>query len=90
MTKYEFIKIFAKKANLTQKDAKEVNDAYWDAVAECMKSDKTVTLTNGVKGELTHRNERNGRNPLTGESIVIPEKDIPRIKLGKTFKELFY
>lgn len=90
MTKYEFIKIFAKKANLTQKDAKEVNDAYWDAVAECMKNDRTVTLTNGVKGELTHRNEHNGRNPLTGEPIVIPEKDIPKIKLGKTFKELFY
>ncbi|MBT5229748.1 MAG: integration host factor subunit beta [Methylococcales bacterium] len=33
------------------------------------------------------RNERNGRNPQTGETMVIPAKWAPNFKVGKDLKD---
>lgn len=38
--------------------------------------------------ETVNKSERKGRNPKTGDSIIIPAKKAPRFKPSSTFKEL--
>ena len=38
--------------------------------------------------ESRKREERQGRNPQTGESITIPERTVPVFRPGATFKEI--
>lgn len=37
--------------------------------------------------EKKHANERKGKNPQTGEPMVIPAKNVVKFKPGKTFKD---
>lgn len=89
MTKHDFIKKFAEKANLTQKDAREVNEAFWETIVEAMKDEEGIAPIMGVRFWVTHRDARMGRNPQTGEPITIPAKNIPKVKFSASFKDRF-
>jgi len=34
-----------------------------------------------------HRNARNGRNPRTGKKVVVPAKNVPMFKAGKSIRD---
>ena len=89
MTKLEFIKKFAEKAGLTQKDAKEVTAALFAVIFEGMKDEDGVTPIPGVKFMTRHKEAGHARNPRTGEAITVPAKDVPKVKFGVAVKELF-
>lgn len=90
MNKSDFIKEFAKNANLTQKDAREVTDAMFSTLFECMKNDEAgVTPITGVKFMTHHMEARNRRNPQTGEIVLVPAKDVPKVKFSNTIKAKF-
>ena len=36
---------------------------------------------------LHHRDARQGRNPKTGETVMVPQKSIPHFKPGKALRE---
>ena len=36
---------------------------------------------------LHHREARQGRNPITGEMVMVPQKSIPHFKPGKALRE---
>lgn len=48
---------------------------------------KCVNIKDFGKFEVKHRQERQGRNPATGESIVIPAKTVPKFTFSKSLKE---
>ena len=54
-----------------------------EAVAE----DNKVTLVGFGSFERRHRKEREGRNPKTGEKMLIPETNVPAFSAGKLFKD---
>lgn len=89
MKKNDFIKLFAEKANITQKDAREISASYWDAIFEAMRDEEGVCPIQGVKFMTVHKDARTARNPLTGETIAVPEKDVPKVKFGTSVKSLF-
>jgi len=89
MKKDVFIREFAKRANLTQKDAREVVVALFDTIFEAMKDEDGVSPVQGVKFMTTHRDARTARNPQTGEAIAVAAKDVPKVKFSPTVKEMF-
>ncbi|BCX82309.1 DNA-binding protein HU-beta [Methylomarinovum caldicuralii] len=87
MNKSELIDAVADKANLTKADAARAVDAFIDTVTEALKKGDSVTLIGFGTFTIKERAERQGRNPRTGEPMVIKAAKIPAFKPGKTLKD---
>jgi len=37
--------------------------------------------------EINHRPPRNGRNPKSGEAVLVPAKDVPHFRAGKELRD---
>jgi DNA-binding protein HU-beta len=87
MNKGELVDKVAEKASVTKKEADAVLTAAIDAIMETVAEGKKVTLVGFGSFERRDRKEREGRNPKTGETMVIPATKVPAFSAGKQFKE---
>lgn len=72
MTKPEFIKALSERTYITQSMVTEVIEGLPDVIMAALQSDGECPIPGLGKLVLTHRNERTGRNPKTGESLIVP------------------
>lgn len=87
MKKQDFIKAIAAEAGLSQDAASRVLAAVIDITTEELKKGGEVNITGFGSFKVSERSARNGVNPRTGESMVIPAMKSPVFRAGKTFKE---
>lgn len=88
MNKTELITAVAEKSGLTKKDVEKTINALLDTVKEEVAADGKVQLIGFGTFESRVRKERLGKNPKTGEEIVIEEAKVPAFKAGKAFKDI--
>jgi DNA-binding protein HU-beta len=87
MTKTELVAEIAKRAEVTQKDAGAVVDAFFEVVSEVVAKGKdTVTIPGWIKFEQTKRAARTGRNPQTGETIQVAASKAVKVTAGSKLK----
>lgn len=87
MTKAELIEKVAEKAELTKKATEEVVDALFSTVQESLIEGDKVVISGFGTFEVRERAGRTGRNPRTGEEILIPAQKAPAFKAGKVLKD---
>lgn len=88
MNKASLVAYVANKTGLTKKDVTSVLDAIIDAVVKTVKQGDSVTLTNFGTFLSVHRGATTKRNPKTGEPVKVKEKNVPRFRPGKQFREV--
>ena len=86
MTRKELVKAVSDKVGASQKDVKAILEATREVAYEAAAKDE-VCLFDGLTLYSKVNPARNGRNPMTGEALVIPEKRVPRAKFGTKFKK---
>ena len=74
MTKKEFISKTAKIAGFTNANMEIAFDAFLDGIKTALNEDESVTLNGIGKIGTKVSAPRVGRNPITGETINVPEK----------------
>ncbi len=87
MTKRELIEVVAKKANLTNKAARDGVQAVINSIRDALKRGEKVVITGFGTFSVRKRVERVGRNPKTGEKITIAARKAPGFTPGKTLKK---
>lgn len=88
MNKTELIVLVANEADVTQKVAGEVLDAFTSIVAETLgQRGEKVVVTGFGTFEVRHRVERRGVDPRTGQPIVVPAQKTPAFRAGKLLKD---
>lgn len=87
MNKEMLITAIAEKTEMTKIQSEKALKAFIDVVTEEMKKGEKVQLVGFGTFEVTERAERQGRNPSTGESMVIPASKSPKFKAGKALKD---
>ena len=87
MQKTDFVKSVADRANVSQKEAKQVIDAALDIITESLKGGEKVTLTGFGTFEVRQRQEREGVNPQTRQKIKIAATKTPGFSASITLKE---
>ena len=85
--KKELIELVAKKANLTNKASKEAAKVFLNGIRDSLKRGEKVVLTGFGTFSLRSRKSRKGRNPKTGETIMIPARNAPGFTPGKSLKK---
>jgi len=87
LTKRELIEIVAKKANLTNKAARDSIQAFINSIRDSLKRGEKIVITGFGTFSVRKRVERVGRNPKTGEKITISARKAPGFTPGKTLKK---
>ena len=88
MNKPELIAAVAEKAELSKKDAEKALKAFTDVVAEELVKGEKIQLVGFGTFEVAEREEREGRNPKTGEKMTIAASRSPKFKAGKALKDM--
>jgi len=87
MNKGDLISAVAAGTGLSKADAGRAIDATTSAIAGELSGGGSVSLVGFGTFSVSHRKERDGRNPATGESIRIKASNVPKFKAGKALKE---
>src|SRR5690348_16235517 len=77
MNKKELLTSIAEKSQLTFAQAEAALTATFDTIAQAMVSQDSVTIAGFGNFTTKVREERNGRNPATGQAMVIPKATMP-------------
>ncbi len=87
MNKTELVGEVSKKTGLTRENADRALGAVVEAITEALAAGEKVQLVGFGSFEVRERPERTGRNPRSGETIVIPAAVTPVFKPGKGLKD---
>jgi integration host factor subunit beta len=88
MTKSELIEILASRHNqLAPKDAELAVKTMLDAMAQTLAQGDRIEIRGFGSFGLNYRPPRTGRNPKTGEKVLVPKKYVPHFKAGKELRE---
>jgi DNA-binding protein HU-beta len=89
MNKNELAVQMVKDSSITKNDAIKVIDGFVNIITEEMLSkDGKVTLVGFGTFKTLDKKQKKGRNPRTGEEIIIPRKRVVKFIPGKELKEL--
>ena len=88
MTKAELVDEIAQKADLTRKHSEVIVDAVFSSIVEALQGGEKIELRGFGSFRVRHRASRTGRNPKTGEGVLVPAKKVPYFKPGKELREL--
>jgi len=88
MTKAELVDEIAQKADLTRKHSEVIVDAVFSSIIDALQEGDKIELRGFGSFRVRHRASRTGRNPKTGEGVLVPAKKVPYFKPGKELREL--
>jgi DNA-binding protein HU-beta len=87
MNKDELIHAVALRSGATKKTTSELLDIALECIVSIVAAGENVTLAGFGAFKPRKRAQRNGRNPQTGEAMVIPAAVVPGFSPGKAFKD---
>jgi len=88
MNKNELIDTIATQLNKSKQETEAFINTFIDVISSETAQGNKVQLTGFGTFDRRYKAPREGRNPKTGESLLIPAKYLPVFKAGKAFKEL--
>lgn len=88
MTKSELIARLAERyPQLVAKDADYAVKTILDAMVDAMATGQRIEIRGFGSFSLNRRPPRIGRNPKSGDKVMVPEKRVPHFKPGKELRE---
>ena len=88
MTKSELIAQLAERfPQLVAKDAAYAVKMILDAMTDALARGDRIEIRGFGSFALNYRPPRTGRNPKSGEKVLVPEKYVPHFKAGKELRE---
>lgn len=87
MNKVELIDAVSKKLETTKKETSEYIDVIFNVISDELSSNNMVKISGFGTFGVTERSERQGRNPSTGKSMLIPASKSPKFKAAKSLKD---
>ena len=87
MNKNDLVSEVANGASLSKADAARAVDAIFETIKNSLSVGGEVRIVGFGTFNVTHRRASQGRNPRTGERIMIPASIQPKFRAGKGLKE---
>jgi nucleoid DNA-binding protein len=87
MNRKEFIDGMAEKFEISKKQATLEMKHVLDHLVDCVSEGNDVNITGYLKVKIKEIQERMGRNPKTGEEVLIPTHNQVRVSVGQKLKQ---
>ena len=86
MTKQQLIDHFAREKNISLKIAKNLVDTFFNEIIRSLSKEDRVEIRGFGTFKVKKYCGYEGRNPKTGESVLVKPKKMPHFKVGKDLK----
>lgn len=87
LTKQDIANTLVKETNLTQTEALVLTNEFFDQITQQLGKGKNVKLSSFGNFVLREKSERPGRNPKTGEEVMISARKVVTFKAGPKLKK---
>ena len=88
MNKNDLVQKLAERTGLSKMDAQKAVDGVFELITESLKNGEEVRVTGFGVFVVSSRAGGKGRNPQTGEEIVIKASKAARFRAGKPLKDV--
>ncbi|MBI5814801.1 MAG: integration host factor subunit beta [Nitrospinae bacterium] len=88
MTKSDMAEKLAEKINVKKQQAEEIINIFTSSIIEALARGDKVEIRGFGSFRVRNRAEKEGRNPKTGEKVLVEAKKVPFFKTGKDFREI--
>lgn len=86
MNKTDLIEAIAERAELSKVASGRLLEIMLEIIGETLEREEDINLVGFGSFSVIKRQQRQGRNPSTGELITIPAAKVPRFRPGKLLK----
>ena len=86
VTKADIAKNICAQSDMKQQHAKKILDTMLAIMKDALKNEKEMLLSGFGKFEAFTKKNRKGRNPQTGEEIVLDAHDVLAFRISRKFK----
>ena len=83
MTKKEMAQTIAEAMGMPQTQVKEIVQLVFDGIIDTLEKEGRIELRGFGVFEVKHRKARSARNPRTGETVMVPAKNVVTFKQGR-------
>ena len=80
----EVVKLFPR---FSRRDAEAIVNELFDSLTQALVRGERIEIRGFGSFGLNYRPPRTGRNPKSGEKVLVPEKHVPHFKAGKELRE---
>ena len=87
LTKQDIANALVKKTQLTQTQALVLTNQFFDQIIETLKNGEEVKLSSFGNFVVKEKSQRPGRNPKTGEEVIISARKVVTFKAGPKLKK---
>lgn len=88
MNKKELVSTVAENTGMMKKDVEAVISSVFDTITEELRAEGKVQIVGFGTFEVADRPAREGRNPSSGETVVIAACKSPRFKASRVLKDV--
>jgi len=88
LTKAQIVEQINEKLGLTKRDIAMVIDLFFEIIKEGLRNNEHIELRGFGTFEVKMREEREARNPKTGDSVTVPKRKVPYFRPGKELKSI--
>ena len=86
LTKQDIANTLVKKTELTHTQALVLTNQFFDQIIETLKNGEEVKLSSFGNFVVREKSQRPGRNPKTGEEVIISARKVVTFKAGPKLK----
>lgn len=87
MTKAEIVEAVYERIGLPKKESAETVDGVFELIKETLEKGEAVKLTGFGNFQIREKNARKGRNPKTGEEIMVTARKVVTFKPSTILRE---
>ena len=87
LTKQDIANTLVKKMNLSQTLALSLTNQFFDQIIETLKTGEEIKLSSFGNFIVREKSPRPGRNPKTGEEVIISARKVVTFKAGPKLKQ---
>lgn len=87
MTKADIVECVAEKCGISKKDSIDMVESVFSVLKATLENGEDIKISGFGKFEVKKKHERKGRNPQTGEAIMIEARTILSFKPSTILKE---
>ena len=87
MNKLELIQVLKNRSDLTQQEAADVVEIFFNSLIDALTNGDRVEIRGVCSFYVKEYKSYTGRNPKTGEKVQVPGKKLPFFKAGKELRE---
>lgn len=87
LTKADLVETLFEQIGLNKRESADVVDAFFATISETLVAGGDVKLPGFGNFEVKHKNARPGRNPRTGEEVMIPARRVVTFRASQILKD---